>query len=324
MRICKNNKKWVTFFLILILLLFSFGCRALPQIIPSKAPQQTNVPTSVPDEEKPFVFTRENFPVLDGSTSMVPLAQAVASVLLGESKEEAADLANFNRTTQSFRNLKDGKCDLLLVGEPQASVFEEMKQENFSYDMEDIANDALVFVVNINNPVNNLTTEQIRKIYSGEIKNWKEVGGLDAPIEAFQRNEGAGSQALIKKLIMGDTPMAEAPEEYLIASMGELMEAVKSYDNASNAIGYSVYYYANDMKMAEGLKILSVDGVEPSAETIFNKTYPHRNAYYCVIASSQPENSPSRLLYDWVVSKDGQRLIAQEGYVSVLKMDETF
>ena len=228
-----------------------------------------------------FAFTRENFPTMDGSTATVPLGQAVASVLLGESPEAVTDLAEFHKTTQSFRNLKNGNCDILIVGEPNAAVFDEMKEEGFEYELEEIATDALIFVVNQNNPVENLTTEQIRDIYTGKITNWKEVGGNDAPIAAFQRNEGAGSQALMKKLVMKDTPLMEAPSTLVATEMGELMESVKSYDNSANAIGYSVYYYANDMKKAEGLKLLSVDGVEPEAETIRARKYPHLNAYYC-------------------------------------------
>jgi len=276
---------------------------------------------TIPDYE----FTEENFPYMDGSTASVPLGKAITECLLGVDEEKAANLCQFNRTTQSFRNLMDGSKDILVVGEPNASVFTEMKESGFGYELEEIATDALVFVVNESNPVDSLTTQQIRDIYSGEITNWKEVGGEDAAIIAFQRNEGAGSQALIKKLIMKDTPMTEAPTEFSIGSMGDLMVAVKNYDNSANAIGYSVYYYANDMKMAKGLKILKVDGVEPSDETIRNRKYPHLNAYYCVIPSkpeTPDENSvkrseAARVIYEWLGTQDGQELIASLGYVSV-------
>ncbi|MDO4488014.1 MAG: hypothetical protein Q4B67_02825, partial [Eubacteriales bacterium] len=95
-----------------------------------------------------------------------------------------------------------------------------------------------------------------------------------------------------------------------------LMEAVKSYDNSANAIGYSVYYYANDMRKARGLKILSVDGVEPNADTIRAKKYPHLNAYYCVIGEEEPEDSPVRKMYEWFMTKEGQELVLSEGYIA--------
>ena len=278
-------------------------------------------PTPVVPDENAFVFTRDNFPKMDGSTACIPLGEAVASVLLGESREDCADLVQFNRTTQSFRNLKDGLCDILIVGQPNAAVFDEMEAEGFEYELETIATDGLIFVVNANNPIDNLTTEQIRGIYTGEITNWSEVGGNNESIVPFQRNEGAGSQALMVKLVMGDTPMMEPPQEYLIDSMGGLMAAVKGYDNSASAIGYSVYYYANDMKMAEGLKIISVDGVEPSPETIRSREYPHLNAYYSVIAASEDEMSPARILFNWLVSEDGQCLVDMEGYVSNINFE---
>ena len=284
-------------------------------------PSQTEPPATgeAPTMENAFQFTRETFPRLDGSTSMVPLAEAVASVLLGEDRESVTDLCQFNRTTQSFRNLAMGECDLLLAGEPNAAVFTEMEEQGFAYEIETIAMDGLVFLVNEHNPVDSLTTDQIRDIYTGKITNWSQVGGSDAEIIPFQRNEGAGSQALMKKLVMGDTPLAEPPEEYMASSMGELMSVVKSYDNSANAIGYSVYYYANDMQMAQGLKLLKVDGVEPSRETIRSGEYPHRNAYYCVIPASAGEDSPNRILFDWLMSEDGQKLIDLEGYVAAGK-----
>ena len=293
------------------------AAQASTQAAPQTAPASTDEPAGPDDTAAPvFRFTRENFPRMDGSTACIPLAEAVASVLLGESREQAADLVHFNRTTQSFRNLKDGLCDILIVGQPKASVFDEMKEAGFEYEIETLARDGLVFVVNEDNPVNSLTTEQIRKIYTGEITNWKEVGGNDAEIIPIQRNEGAGSQALMIKLIMGDTPLMEAPKDYVSGSMGDLMTAVKSYDGSANAIGYSVYYYAHDMEMAKGLKLLAVDGVEPSRETIASKEYPHLNDIYCVIPASAPADSPNRILYEWLCTADGQALIADEGYVA--------
>ena len=298
------------------------AAQASTQAAPQTAPASTDEPAGPDDTAAPvFRFTRENFPRMDGSTACIPLAEAVASVLLGESREQAADLVRFNRTTQSFRNLKNGSCDLLLVGEPNAAVFTEMEEAGFAYDMETLGRDGLVFLVNESNPVDNLTTEQIRDIYTGKITNWKEVGGNDAEIIPIQRNEGAGSQALMKKLVMKDTPLMEAPVEYVAGDMGALMSAVKSYDASANAIGYSVYYYAHDMEMAKGLKLLKIDGVEPNKETIRERTYPHLNDYYCVIPKAAEADSPTRILYEWLVTEEGQRLVANEGYVTVMNFN---
>lgn len=273
----------------------------------------------VPDIE-PFVFTRENFPRLDGSTATVPMAEAVCSVLLGESREDVADLVQFNRTNASFMNLMDGEADLLIVGEPNESVLAEKDARGFQWEMEPFANDAFVFVVNENNPVESLTLEQIRGIYTGAITNWRELGGDDLPIIPLQRNESAGSQGLMKKLVMGDTPLMEAPTDYVISAMGELMEAVKSYDDSPGAIGYSVYYYAEEMKMAQGLKLLRIDGVAPTADTVRSREYALLNPMYVVLPADAAEDAPSRILFDWILSEEGQKLTAHEGYVSMMEI----
>lgn len=271
--------------------------------------------------EEPFVFTRENFPKLDGSTSTVPLARAMCAVLLGEAPEAVDDLVDFSRTTQSYRNLMAGEADLVLAAEPAPEVLSEL-EEGEQWLLTPFATDALVFVVNENNPVDSLTVEEIQKIYTGEITNWSQVGGEDLDIVAFQRNQEAGSQTMFEKLVMdGLTPM-DPPEAWLSDSMLGLLEGVREYDNSPAAIGYTVYYYANDMEMAQGLKVLKVDGVTPSAQSIRDGDYPFLNPYFVSIAKDEPEDSPARILYDWVLGPSGQRLAEHEGYVPVTDPEE--
>ncbi len=310
------------FFVILFVLLLAFSLAACgtPQGDPDNDAKQSGAEEQEINEADLFHFTPENLPRLDGSTAMVPMGEAVVSAVLGISREEAASYIKFNRTTQSFRNLMNGECDLILSGEPQASVFEEKEEMGFDWEMAEIARDGLVFVVNADNPVDSLTTEELRGIYSGKITNWKELGGEDLEIIAFQRNEGAGSQALMKKHVMQGTELMAAPKEYIVDSMMGLMEAVRGYEDSAGAIGYSVYYYAHEMEMAEGLKIIAVDGVAPSNESIRSGEYPHINGCYAVIAASAAEDSPARILYNWLQSEEGQRLIDHEGYVSAMDL----
>lgn len=272
----------------------------------------------VGSQEEQFVFTRENFPKLDGSTSTVPLAQAIASVLLGETREETSDLFDFSKTTRSYRMLMENEgdgVDLLIAAEPPEVIWQEKDEQNFQWQMEPFAIDALVFVVNADNPVDSLTTQQIQKIYTGEITNWSQVGGDDLPIIPFQRNEEAGSQTAMNKLVMKDLPMMDAPSDYVRGEMGELVQAVAAYDDSPSAIGYTMYYYANDMKMADGLKILAVDGVVPGGDTIRSGNYPFLNNYY-VVCGEHPTEA-TQVLYDWILSDEGQKLVAHEGYVPV-------
>ncbi|MBU5628127.1 substrate-binding domain-containing protein [Oscillibacter sp. MSJ-2] len=271
------------------------------------------------DAPESFIFTRENFPRLDGSTSTAPMAEAVCAVLLGESREAVSDLVRFSKTTNAYYNLMEGNADLLIVGEPNADILAEKERTGFQWEQTPFATDAFVFVVNEENPVDSITVEEARRIYTGEITNWRELGGEDQAIVPFQRNSEAGSQALMEKLVMKGTPMMEPPTGYVVGTMGQLMEAVKSYDGSPGAIGYSVYYYAEEMKMAQGLKLLALEGVEPNPETIRGETYPLRNPKYVVIPADAEEDAPNRVLYNWLIGKEGQRLVAQEGYVSILE-----
>ena len=277
-------------------------------------PETTPSTTGNPEPDS-FSFTKDNYPVIDGSTSTKPMATAITSVLLGMPRAEADKMLEFHKTSRSFTYLMDGEASILICAEPAQSVFDEMKERNFEYEMEAFSAEALVFVVNVNNPVESLTTEQIRKIYTGEIKNWKEVGGEDKEIVAVQRNETAGSQVMMKNLVMGDLQMMTAPEELMPGDMGGLINVVKSYDNSAGAIGYTPYYYATKMKMADGLKILKVDGIMPDKTTIAKGEYPFRTSYFAVIPKDTPEDAPARILFNWILSEDGQRLAEMEGYV---------
>ena len=308
--------------LLAVLMLLLAACVPAAQTEETVSPAPSGTHTLAPQGTgEPFVFTRDNFPRLNGSTSAVPLAQAVASVLLGESREEVADLTSFSRTTASYRALMEGESDLLLAAEPAQSVYDEKEEAGFEWVMEPFATDALVFVVNEDNPVDSLTAEQIRQIYAGEITNWSQVGGDDVPITPFQRNAEAGSQTLMLKLVMGDTPMMEPPTEQIVLSMEGLVDAVRGYDDDTGAIGYTVYYYANDMNMAQGLKVLSVDGVAPGADTIRSGEYPFLNPYYVAMSAQQEEGSPTDILFHWLLGAEGQSLVAHEGYVSVLEAE---
>ena len=292
----------------------------------SESPPQTSKSPALGSEadpnEKIFTFTRDNMPRLDGSTSTVPLAEAVCSVLLGENRAEVADLVQFDQTTEAYYNLINGYADLLIVGEYNEYVVEEKEKLGFEWERAPFAADAFIFVVNEDNPVNSITIDEAKRIYTGEITNWNELGGNDQQIIPLQRNSNAGSQNLMEKLVMKGTPMMDAPIAYVVNTMGQLMEVAKGYDGSAGAIGYTVYYYAEEMKMAQGLKILAIEGIEPNPATIRSEEYPLLNPKYVVIPADAAEDSPNRILYNWLLSEDGQRLVAHEGYVSVIEVNE--
>ncbi len=259
-----------------------------------------------------------NYPRVDGSTANIPMMAQIRSSYLGEDLVESQNNSlEVTTTDYAWRNLIDGKNDLLLVYEPSSETKKIIDESPVKLKVTPIGVDALVFIVNQKNKVKNLTTEQIRDIYSGKITNWKELGGDDAVIEAYQRVLNSGSQTLFLNLVMKDVKPVDAPIKYRIEGMDGLIETLASYNNTGNALGYSVFYYAKKMYAVPGLELISVDGIMPSDETIGNAEYPFLNEYYLVIREDTPEDSETMKLYNYILSDKGREDIKKAGYIPI-------
>ena len=256
----------------------------------------------------------EEYPRVDGSLACVPLLEALAVEATGCTPEEAEETLNdFTNTNPCYLQLAEGNRDLLLVYEPADSTKEELEKYD-PLEMTPVGRDALVFMVNENNPLESITKEQLIGIYTGEITNWSQVGGADEEIKVFARPETSGSQTMMRKLLLGDRGMVEGQFER-IETMEDMVMVIQKYDNSSNALGYSVYYYASEMMGEPGLRFLSVEGVAPSNETIADGSYPLINDFYCVTNGQSSENA--LLLRDWLVTDEGQIFVQNNGYVPV-------
>ncbi|MEG2039422.1 MAG: substrate-binding domain-containing protein, partial [Oscillospiraceae bacterium] len=204
--------------------------------------------------------TAQNYPRVDGSTANMPLMSAVYSKICGVPLEKAEDLVQAKGTAESWRGLSYGESDLLLVYEAPETVKQEIAASETKLEAIPIGKDALVFLVNAKNTVNGLTQDQLRDIYTGKLTDWKQVGGEMGPIAPFQRNEESGSQTMFLKLLMKDTKPMVPKTELVQGFMGSLIDGVASYDGSGGAMGYSVFYYANEMNSNPNLKLLAVDG----------------------------------------------------------------
>ncbi len=310
-------KKFVCLLAFCLPLLF-VGCDSDSQK-QSPTPQEPTAPVTTQDSVRPALdlgVTADNYPRVDGSTATIPLGEALASLVLDIPRAQCEPYATFSGTTKSYAALMDNLADLLIVYEPMQETVDGKGERGLSWEMTPIGRDALVFLVNKDNPVQSLTEAQLRDIYTGNITNWKELGGEDMEIKAFQRNVTAGSQTMMLKLVMKDTPMMEPPVDFAIQTMEGLIEAIAQYKGTRQAIGYSVYYYAHNMNPNDGLRFMAVDGVEPTNETIKSGAYPFVNDFYAVIRADEPADSPARRLYNFLCGDDGQALVSREGYVS--------
>ena len=279
----------------------------------------TTVDTSNTDIVPSQTYTLpENFvfPITDGSTSTINLDKAVRSAILGDEQT-----VSHSKTYTAFNNLLDGKCELIFTTPLSEDQLETMEYNKFKHEAEPVAGEGFVFVVNKDNPVDTLTIEQLKGIYSGEITNWKDVGGNDAEIIAYQRNADSGSQNYMISF-MGDTPLMKPITDQTPATMSGILDVIAHYDNGIDAIGYSVYAYSDGMyEDIAKIKYIKVNGVEPSLDTLADGTYPLLGYNYAVFSADLPEDSNVRLLVKWIQSDEGQQVISDAGYVPYRKVD---
>ncbi len=275
-------------------------------------------PVTIPQNMQIPYMSKEDFPRLDGSTANIPLGEAIYSFLTGASEEEAKQNLIFYKTSESYRRLMNHEVDLLFVYEPSQTILEEMEQQHAELVFKPLGRDALVFIENESNPVNSLTKKQIHDIYTGVTTNWSQVGGKDIAILPFQRPATSGSQTLMEKLAVSVEDIMNGPNVQRPSEMGDLIDTLAAYNNESNALGYSVFFYANYMYSKPGLKFVAIDGVMPNNETIQKGEYPYVNDFYVVIRKDEDKNSNTRKIYDWMTSVEAQEILVKTGYVPVV------
>lgn len=257
----------------------------------------------------------ENLPRIDGAAAFFPVYSAFVNAVYPETTELYDGVFEYNNTPGGYALLAEKRIDLFLGVYPseEQKAYAEECDTTFVYTP--VGMEAFVFFVHKDNPIDNLTTEQIKGIYSGEITNWKQVGGKNEKIAAFQRNEGSGSQSMLQRF-MGDTPIMDAPTELRNDMMSGIIEKVSDYRSKSNSIGFSFRYYVEGIIQNPDIKVLSVDGVAPTAENIRNGSYPIVTPMYAV-TYEENTNENVDLLLQWILSEEGQYIIEETGYVGI-------
>ena len=265
------------------------------------------------------LWNMENTPVMDGSTSEIQLETGFKEKMLGISYKDAGKLVSHHDTDESFKMLLSGENDLIFASAVSETQRKEADKAGVRLYSVPFAKEGLVFAVNKDNPVDALTQEQIKDIYSGKITNWKELGGNDEKIIPYQRNTDSGSQNYMKEFMNG-ADLIDAPKEEIYGTKNKVVEAVAAYDNASGAIGYSLYSYAAQIyENSDDVKLISVDGVKPSGETMADSTYPLLSESCIIYTDSALQNTLD--FVDWAVSEEGQLCALENGYIPVTKLE---
>ncbi len=272
-------------------------------------------------DSKTLKFTEDDdLPRIDGASAAFPVYSAFVNAVYPNTKETElyGGVFEYNTTDYGYRLLAQRDTDIFIGAGPSKAQVSYAEQCGTTFVYTQIGWEAFVFFVHKDNPIESLTVEQIKGIYSGEITNWSEVGGSGEEIIPFQRDEGSGSQSMMLRF-MGDTPLMEA-ETVTIQGMGAVIEQVVDYQSRAGSIGYSFRYYIEGIVQNPEVKMIAVEGVAPTAENIQNNTYPIITPVYAVTYKNNPNPNVARLV-EWILSEEGQYIIEQTGYVGMKKDD---
>ena len=253
-----------------------------------------------------------NLPTLDGAAAVFPLYSSFINAVYPNTVTYGKNPFVYNNTKKGYAELAEKKTDIFFGAFPSQEQISYAKMQNTEFEYTEIGKEGFIFFVNKDNPITSLTSEQIKGIYSGKITNWKEVGGKDEKIIAFQRNQGSGSQSMLIRF-MGNTPIMSAPTEEVNDFMSGIINQVADYKNYSNSIGFSFRYYFETLIANPNVKMISVDGIEPTLQNITNETYPIVTSLYAVTYKDNKNENVEKLI-NWILSDEGQELVEKTGY----------
>ncbi len=253
-------------------------------------------------------------PIIDGAAALVPVYSGFVNATYPENTTLGDGVFQYNNTPNGYKALAERMTDVFIGVYPSQEQLDYAAEKGTHFTFTPIGYDAFVFFVNKDNPIESLTSEQITAIYSGEITNWKELGGKNEEIVAYQRNEGSGSQSMLIRF-MKKAPMS-APTQNVVGGMGGIIEEVADYRSVTASIGFSFRFYVEGIIKNPDIKMIAVDGVKPTVENIRSGKYPICTPFYAV-TYEENTNPNVAILIDWILSDEGQYIIEQTGYVGV-------
>ncbi len=288
------------------------------------APYGQNSKVVVLDEPATLRLSEE-IPRLDGATALFPVYSAFARAVYPE--EALADYLRVEgnqyrmnenpylkctKTANAYESIISGNADMIFVAAPSEEQAQTARDNGVELTFTPIGKEAFVFFVNAKNPIENLSLEEIRQIYSGEIMTWSELGADHlGEIRAFQRDEGSGSQSALERLMTGKN-LIQPPTENRISGMGGIIKQTADYKNFKNAIGFSFRFYSTEMVQNNQIKLLQIDNVFPNTDNIENGSYPISSDFYAVTRSDA--NANTLRLLEWILGSQGQEIVAKTGY----------
>lgn len=238
----------------------------------------------------------------DGSTSMEKVIGGLGEQFMKDNSDVSFTY-NPTGSGSGIQAVSDGRCD---IGLASRNLKDEEKEAGLTETV--LAYDGIAMVVNPKNKVEDLTVEQIKQIYTGEITNWNEVGGEDMEIVVIGREAGSGTRDGFES-ITGTEDACQYRQE--LTSTGDVITTVAGN---KNAIGY-----ASLSAVKDSVKAIKVEGVEPTEDTIMDKTYKIQRPFVLVTKDGTKLSDAAQSFFDFATSKDANEIIAEAGVVSANK-----
>ena len=296
------------------------------------------IETGLDEPTATIALSLSNAPITDGSDSTEPLRNLLMCRLLGIdcqwmqrlatdatwcvipqyhtlSNEDNKALQRIlqNRNTHgSFISLIDGENEIIITARGISRDEQKYADEKgVALLSRPVAKDAFVFLVNPKNPVRNLSIEQIQKIYIGEIRNWREVGGNDATINPYVRNPNSGSQGKMETIVMDGLTMIDWPE-----MVGYVMlSPYYQLENDENGIAYTPFYYYDTIVNDDRTQVIGVNGITPSKQTIEDGSYPYVTFVMSSVRADIDKSSTTYQLFYQLVSGQHNDIVKESGYI---------
>ena len=244
--------------------------------------------------------------VVDGSTTVGPIAKAFAGHMMKLHPDLTITVSE-SGSGNGAKSLINAACDVADMSRPMKASEKKSAQDAGVLPIENIvAMDGIAMVVNQQNPVKNLTLAQIVKIYTGEIRNWKDFGGMDLPIVMVSRDTNSGTYETFEtKVLSGKkiTPRAEYAN-----SNGAIRQRVMSTPAAIGYVGIA---------FLDGVKALTVNDVPVTIETVLNGKYPIARPLFMYTNGRPAEGTP---IYDFVnlgKTPAGKKIVTETGFVAL-------
>lgn len=291
-----------------------------------------NVCQLYPSEAAVYYGFDKEMPVIDGSTSTYPFTQAVYQNLFYNGLTHSQLPQKHSKSHASYERLINGEVDMLFASVyPASDILKLAEEKGVELELIPIAYDAMVFFTNADNPATGLTKEQISNIYVNDAyENWSEIGGSDALLYPYCRNNDSGSHAQMERHFLNGGeihPEVQKETSYTMSNVLTDVMAAQTDNPTGYGLGYSIYYYYNNMDLfydtKTALKLLAIDGVMPTDETIADGSYPLSNNTYIVLRKDEPENSPARKMADFMLTEAGQVCVAAAGFGRLFPPEET-